>query len=973
MRQRLLFITLFAIALCALYLAPARFSRAQDDPNRGVPDQVLLTPGLGPDLPGPDARTAAAADYLSPPMAAARPFTHMLLRREASVPEGAAIALEVRASGDGASWTDWVAVEENDDLWSEADGPDVAWSQTIAVGGSAQLWQVRAHYTPAPGGALPTLRAIQVNTVDASAPPPAAEPAPPAAPNAVVPPEPSAAPSAIGKPSVVSRTAWGSPDGQGSRVKPYYYPVNHMVVHHTADSNTLTGGEQSWSDRVRAEWAFHTYSRAWGDVGYNYLIDPNGTIYEGRAGGDDAVAFHDTANYGSMGVVLIGTYANVPPTQAAQDALVRLLAWKASQKGIDPLGSSYYYGCDISSYCRPYNAGATVLNIAGHRQVTPGHTTCPGDQTIAYLPGIRDRVKRMVSDGGADSADLIVDDLEQSFARSPVDWHEAGCGYNGHTYWTYATDGAPENSATWRPTLPSAGRYRVFVHIPQGCGLGTSPYASGQALYRIHSAEGNATRTVDHNTASSWVDIGAYQFNAGSDGAVELYDNTGEPLSAGKVLFFDAIKWEPDSSVTGAQLTKVAFERTALASGELLKVALTIRNIGTTTLHGQAPRVDPTAGGGLNNPNNGYVYDQDECFVGNSQSSYPSFPKEDDRVRVVLGWAGWDKRANNSCAGATSDYPWRWGLSADLAPNQEQTIVGYVRFRDAGSYTLQAGIVQENVQYLAQGVSPTAIQVSGEKIAPVAASYDSSLRPLAQVYQLGGIPDNFLARTRNPLSIPRGQYVGSFAWDGAWINWGEGGPLGLTDQFLIEQTRSFYAAAGGTYTFRTSSDDGSWLWVDGKPVVVNNGLHADAAATGQIDLAPGVHVLSFKYFERTGDASAGYDVQAPGDTQFRTLPDALGGGAVSFGGTFADAPWLRVPADDQGGKGVDHIHWSWDGASWNDTPGALLDLGRLANGGYTLRYQAVDGAGNAGPQQTLAFSVNTNLTVRRVYLPVVFK
>jgi hypothetical protein len=140
-----------------------------------------------------------------------------------------------------------------------------------------------------------------------------------------------------------------------------------------------------------------------------------------------------------MGVVLIGTYSAVPPTQAAQDALVRLLAWKSDQKNIDPLGKSYYYGCDISSYCRPYNPGAVVLNIAGHRQVTPTHTTCPGDQTIAYLPGIRERVKRMVNDESTLSGDPLVDDLTNGFQLSPSIWHEAACGYDSHTYWTYAT------------------------------------------------------------------------------------------------------------------------------------------------------------------------------------------------------------------------------------------------------------------------------------------------------------------------------------------------------------------------------------------------------------------------------------------------------------------------------------------------------------------------------------------------------
>ena len=83
------------------------------------------------------------------------------------------------------------------------------------------------------------------------------------------------------------------------------------------------------------------------------------------------------------------------------------------------------------------------------------------------------------------------------------------------------------------------------------------------------------------------------------------------------------------------------------------------------------------------------------------------------------------------------------------------------------------------------------------------------LNPAAQVYRLGSIPDNFLARTANPLSIPRGANIGSFAWHGEPIDWGSGGPLGLTDQFLIEQTRVFLAPVDGDYTFRTTTDDGS--------------------------------------------------------------------------------------------------------------------------------------------------------------------
>jgi len=399
MRQRLLFMSLISATICSLLLITSPQSSAQtSDSGSGQPDQVVLMPPpiAPPTNPG---LMAPNSTYLSPPTEAAHAFTHMLVRREAGVPEGAGLVLFARASNDGVSWGEWVELLDNDDLWVEADGPDIQWSQTLDAGGLARFWQLRGDLIPAPDGTLPELRRIDVNTVDATGPAPQAG-------------GELRINGTLAQPAVVSRTGWGSPDGQGSRARPSYYPVNHLVVHHTADSSTLLPGEPNWAARVRAEWSFHTFTRGWGDIGYNYLIDPNGVIYEGRAGGDDAIAFHDTANYGSMGVVVIGTYVSTRPSAAAEDSLVQLLAWKAAQKHIDPLGSSYYYGCSISKYCYPFNPGAVVPNIAGHRQVTPGHTTCPGDGTIADLPTIRNRVKQALSGRPDDDGDLIVDNLE---------------------------------------------------------------------------------------------------------------------------------------------------------------------------------------------------------------------------------------------------------------------------------------------------------------------------------------------------------------------------------------------------------------------------------------------------------------------------------------------------------------------------------------------------------------------------------
>lgn len=957
-------IGLFSGVLALVLVANNHDASAAADRVTGRPTQTVLT--IDPTAEGASLRSIGDG-YLSPVTEAEQPFTHLLLRWEAFEPISDTLTLQVRVSADNQTWTEWVIVPEDPDLWVPQDGDQVYWSQVIYAGEDARFWQVRASMIPAPDGRMPELRRIEMNTVDArfGAPSPRADLDSGATRDAAL--------AGVSKPNVVSRTAWGSPDGQGSRVRPAYYPVNHIVVHHTADANSLTGREQNWSDRVRAIWSFHTFTRGWGDVGYNFLIDPNGVIYEGRSGGDDAVAFHDTGNYGSMGVVLIGTYANVDPTPAAQESLVGLLSWKAAQKGIDPLGRSYYYGCDVSRYCRPYAAGAVVQNIAGHRQVTPGHTSCPGDRLLNLLPSIRNRVKARIDSGGGssqhpDNGDLLIDELEQeAFAYSDANWYSAACGYGGHTFFTYATDTQTQstNSATWRPTIPEDGTYRIYAHIPQGCGLGSPPYATSKATYHIRHADGNATKTVDHNTAEEWVDLGIYRFTKGTDGAVELDDNTGEPFSQRKVIFFDSIKWVPETRVQ-VDLVNVAYDRTTVAAGELLKVTFTVKNNSDVIVYGQDPQAGTQPGGAFD-PANGYVYDEGECFLGREGQNYPAYPKETERFRVTLG----PTNRSVACDGNPGGYPWRWGINGALEPGETRDIIGYVRFREPGSVTLQAGIIQEYVRYHTQGAATSSITVTPEKFAPLPMSYDGSLQPQAHVYELGAVPDNFLARTRNPLSIPGGSYVGSFAWDGTTRDWGGGGPLGQTDMFVVEQTRVFLAPTTGSYTFRITSDDGSWLWIDGREVVVNHGLHATTEATGTITLDAGPHVLAFKYFERTGMAAAGYAVQMPGSTTFVAPPDGVGGSVTRFGSTFVTLPDLTLAADDLGGSGMAHLRYSWDGANWFDGPGGLLRLGRLVDGTYRLRYQAVDNSGNTSAVQELAFTVNSKLEIHRLYTPFV--
>jgi hypothetical protein len=984
--NHLIIIFLAFLAFLALVAAlPRHEQEASAAPltASGRPHETVLAPHA---LAGATLLTSSNKGYLSAQTREHTPFTHLLLRAEFADHAPHDAIPEARTSTDGETWSAWQTLPLDDDLWVPEDGEEVVWSSILYAGEEQRFWQVRLR-PPENAPPLPEVRQLTVSTVDARYG--SADPRPrynsdnPRLTNG----------NGLSRPPVVTRTAWGCPDGQATRATPGYRYVSHMVVHHTAGPGTLRSSEETWADRVRAIWSFHTYTRGWGDIGYNYIISPDGTIYEGRGGGDNVVGFHDTANYGSMGVSLIGTYENVNPAPAMQDSLVGLLAWKANQNDISPHGSSFYYGCSISSYCWPHTTGAVIDHIAGHRQVTPGHTTCPGDQVINLLPSIRDRVLAYIENGGAavtqpDNGDLVIEELEDSFTTSEANWYRAPCGYEGHTFYTYATDTEAEstNSATWKPTISESGNYRVYAHIPQGCGLGIAPYASTSATYQVHHAGGVAEARVDHNTAEEWVELGTYAFEEGSSGFVTLSDLSGEPYSLRRVIFFDAVKWVPEDNEVPegeVELLSVSYDQTSIAAGNLLKVFFTVRNNSSETISTQNPQADLLPDGSYD-PTSGYVYNNDECILGDGTENYPAYPKEHDTFRVTLGMAD---RKVETCAGEVSNYPWRWGLNGSLAPGETRTITGYVRFRKPLTATLQAGLIQEYVQYHVQGMATTPLTVTEENQAPLPATFETdSLSPTAHVYHIGDMPDNMLVRSNDPLAVPRGQFVGSFAWDGQTIEWGEGGPLGVKDRFIVEQTRIFSVPVEGNYAFRTTSNGKSWLWVDGKLAVVNSGMlyppDMTADITATVPLSSGLHVLSFKYFELTDTSMAGYAVRAPGASEFAPPLDASWSTTPTISGTFTLTPSLVLAADDLGGSGVAKIRYSWDGGTtWEEVSVEESDAMAVLHAPpeestSLLRYQAVDQAGNTSPVNKVHIQIEepaepAEPTLKRIFLPYV--
>jgi hypothetical protein len=212
--------------------------------------------------------------------------------------------------------------------------------------------------------------------------------------------------SAVPQPTVIPRSGWGADeslrfDSAGNETWPaQFYPVQKLIVHHTATQNN----DPDPAATIRSIYYYHAITEGWGDIGYNFLIDEAGNVYEGRhsrtyaagesptgqdANGNGVTGAHAQGyNSGTVGIALLGTFTNQDATPAAKDALERLLAWEADEHGIDPQGSALYTN-PVSG------TQATFPNIAGHRDVNA--TECPGAVLYSDLPTIRSDVAARIA------------------------------------------------------------------------------------------------------------------------------------------------------------------------------------------------------------------------------------------------------------------------------------------------------------------------------------------------------------------------------------------------------------------------------------------------------------------------------------------------------------------------------------------------------------------------------------------------
>lgn len=190
-----------------------------------------------------------------------------------------------------------------------------------------------------------------------------------------------------GGPPIVMRKAWGA-NRIIPRAAPRYGQVRLAFVHHTVSANDY--GPQDSAAMVLAIARYHRDTNGWNDIGYNFVVDRFGQIFEGRAGGiERAVIGAHAQGYNGMstGVALLGTHGVEPATPAAVAALATLIGWKLARHRTPSSGQVQVISAGGPTNRHPAGQRVVLQRIAGHGD--GDRTACPGDALRDQLPAIR--------------------------------------------------------------------------------------------------------------------------------------------------------------------------------------------------------------------------------------------------------------------------------------------------------------------------------------------------------------------------------------------------------------------------------------------------------------------------------------------------------------------------------------------------------------------------------------------------------
>lgn len=344
-------------------------------------------------LSGERGVTTVLSESVGVPLSSERPFSAVALQWQAQLGNPHQAAVELRSSADQTEWSEWIEVHHDHHITLE-EGRYAG--VLVFIPSDHHYIQYRATVTPHITFPRPVIESVSIMFINPGRTPQdlldehlatvretqdvrdvLREKRAPGVDFSVN------TSAAYALPEYVDRQSWGSISNTASRT---VTNVTHMIVHHSA-GNTNSA---DFAAVVRSYWTFHVTGNGWADIGYNWLVDPNGVIYQGRAFHEDwlgnifmnVVGAHmGGGNSNTMGICIIGNYSILDPSTIAVDRLRTMLAWQANKFNIDVLAVR---GKAVS--------GNTIQmhTIAGHRDGSA--TECPGFRVYRQLPEIRQRV-----------------------------------------------------------------------------------------------------------------------------------------------------------------------------------------------------------------------------------------------------------------------------------------------------------------------------------------------------------------------------------------------------------------------------------------------------------------------------------------------------------------------------------------------------------------------------------------------------
>ena len=342
-------------------MKPPRF------PLDAVPRRLLLLIGLALALPAPAAAGDATIVSRDVPLgaqrslAAGKPTSHFNLVGLHWRGPG---TVQFRTRSLAARWSDWVAAapeaEDQPDVGTDERARLASWrlgnpwwvgpSDRIEYRLRGKVTRLRAHFVWSPPEGVPA-RTLQ----KAEAPP------------------------------IVPRSGWNADETIRRGTPSLASAIRFAIVHHTAGANGYTAAQSP--SIVRAIQLYHVKGNGWNDIGYNFLVDRFGTVFEGRFGGIErnVVGAHaEGFNTGSFGVAVLGEYSSLAVAAKARDSLAKLLAWRLDIAHVDPATTLSF----ISGGNARFPAGLPVFlrTVSGHRDT--GFTDCPGTALYNLLTTI---------------------------------------------------------------------------------------------------------------------------------------------------------------------------------------------------------------------------------------------------------------------------------------------------------------------------------------------------------------------------------------------------------------------------------------------------------------------------------------------------------------------------------------------------------------------------------------------------------